>query len=136
MGFRGDLEFGRQYERLWAEQLKGDVEFAPSGVFKDWDVRTDEASYEVKADRLVCKYGNFFIEHECSGKPSGIMTTKADYWILYDVQDNMARACYKVPTVTLQKLAVTKSIKAGGTSHNTKGYIVPASCLLDYKVLC
>lgn len=34
---------------------------------------------EVKRDKKFLKTGNIFIEYECRGKPSGIMTTKAQF---------------------------------------------------------
>ena len=37
---------------------------------------------EVKFDFACYKTGNFYIEYESRGKPSGIATTQADYWML------------------------------------------------------
>ena len=37
---------------------------------------------EVKFDFACYRTGNFYIEYESRGKPSGIATTKADYWML------------------------------------------------------
>lgn len=37
---------------------------------------------EVKFDFGTHRTGNFFIEYESRGKPSGIATTQADYWML------------------------------------------------------
>lgn len=37
---------------------------------------------EVKMDFQTHRTGNFFIEYEYRGRPSGIETTEADYWCL------------------------------------------------------
>mgnify|MGYP003652686348 FL=1 len=37
---------------------------------------------EVKFDFACYRTGNFYIEYESRGKPSGIATSKADYWML------------------------------------------------------
>jgi hypothetical protein len=36
---------------------------------------------EVKCDRIAVKTGNVYIEYESRGKPSGISTSQADYWV-------------------------------------------------------
>ena len=42
----------------------------------------DKNKIEVKTERdWWFKTGNIAIEVECNGKPSGIMATKADYWV-------------------------------------------------------
>jgi len=70
MPFHSDLSFGRTYEEL-CHYLPSDgemlEEYAPRGVFKGWDFRTNKFKYEVKADRLAHKYGmkTMFIEYEC-----------------------------------------------------------------------
>lgn len=50
----------------------------------DYDIELIKAdwtrvTFEIKYDRLATKTGNVAFEIECNGKPSGIMTTKADY---------------------------------------------------------
>jgi hypothetical protein len=37
---------------------------------------------EVKFDFACYRTGNFYIEYESRGKPSGIATSQADYWML------------------------------------------------------
>jgi len=37
---------------------------------------------EVKFDFACYRTGNFYIEYESRGKPSGLATSKADYWML------------------------------------------------------
>lgn len=43
----------------------------------------EEGCIEVKRDLMVAETGNIAIEYECRGSPSGIATTKADWWAEY-----------------------------------------------------
>ena len=61
--FRYDLEVGKEGERII------------DSLFKD-------KLLEVKRDSWVAKSGNIAIEYESRGKPSGIATTEADYWVI------------------------------------------------------
>lgn len=45
-------------------------------------ILTQDVKIEVKTDFLVSKTGNVAIEFECRGKPSGIKTTTADWWVI------------------------------------------------------
>ncbi len=60
--FRADLTYGQLGEAFVASLGK-------------------DTSIEVKRDRLCLSTGNIFIEVECNGKPSGIMSTEASYWV-------------------------------------------------------
>ncbi len=66
--FRYDLEFGVLEGETWFEQIVSNKKF------------------EVKTDRQSAKTGNIYIEYESRGKPSGIATTQADYWV-YKITD-------------------------------------------------
>lgn len=55
------------------------------GNFPDYDQRVTLADGKVitiewKMDRRCIGTGNIYFERQCRGKPSGIMTTKSDYW--------------------------------------------------------
>jgi hypothetical protein len=69
--FKFDLEFGVQEGETWFDEIVSNRKF------------------EVKTDRLSAKTGNIYIEYESRGKPSGIKTTQADYWV-YKVTENKA----------------------------------------------
>jgi hypothetical protein len=61
--FNFDLEFGEKAE-TWVHQI-----FSEGGKI------------EVKYDRLAHKTGNIYVEVYSRNKPSGISTSKANYWI-------------------------------------------------------
>lgn len=81
---------------------------------------------EVKTDRLAYKTGNVFIEYECRGKPSGIATTTATYWIYKIEQTDTAII---VPIERLKNICriLYKENKTslGGDNNLSKGLLVP-----------
>jgi hypothetical protein len=89
--FRSDLKDGELGEDLVAEFLIGKG-YKVLERRKDnwWDIKVErigiETTLEIKTDRWE-KFnritGNMFIEVSCSGKDSGIMVTKADYFIYF-----------------------------------------------------
>ena len=97
-------------------------------MFKAWDFRTNVAKYEVKTDRLAYKYGGcrtMFIEFECSGNPSGINATEADYYIYIMVKPNDEYEMFRIPVADLKTACDGCEIKKGGDGYRARGYIVP-----------
>ena len=60
-----DLKYGQEREQRLASILDKDKNKIEVKTERDWWFKT----------------GNIAIEVECNGKPSGIMATKADYWV-------------------------------------------------------
>lgn len=86
--FREDYQNGVIAENIFADFLiKGGKKVLKTyGMNKDFDVATyDEDrildTYEVKFDILYPKTGNLAIEYAFKGSRSGILTTKAKYWV-------------------------------------------------------
>jgi len=46
---------------------------------------------EVKLDFGTYRTGNFYIEYASRGKPSGVSTTEADYWVLIAASEKGCR---------------------------------------------
>ena len=65
----------------YSSSFTHDLNFGESG--EDWvnGIFAKGKKVEVKTDRMTHKTGNVFIEYESRGKPSGIATTDADYWV-------------------------------------------------------
>lgn len=142
MGFWNDLAFGKKYEDIAITMLQGEaLQERPEGLFKEYDFKTEKHMYEVKSDRLSYKTGNLFIEYECSGKPSGIMVTKADYWFYFvtmpvsiaNYPDNYR--AYKIPVPFLWKLIEEKPrTVSAGENYKNKGYVIPESRFKEYRI--
>ena|SRR3990167_6169847 len=60
--------------------------FKVSGNFEPYDIYVPEKGIkvEVKYDVRSHETGNVFIETLFNGKPSGIKTSEADVWVIYD----------------------------------------------------
>jgi hypothetical protein len=111
--FIADLEFGRYFEKECLSCLLpyDKVDFAPDTRFCDWDIKVRHTNgqtltYEVKADRMVRKTGNFFIEIKSkNGKPSGLLTSKADMYLLIKPTVDLRgiEILYEVPIETMRE---------------------------------
>ena len=93
---------------------------------------------EVKTERdWWFKTGNIAIEVECNGKPSGIMATKADYWIhiLADGDKDYCRLIFDTPIVKRLAKKYIKNIKSGGDGWRSRFVLVPLSEIFEAKNL-
>jgi len=86
--FWKDLETGHQIEEKVLKTIheKYPKAYMEEGYFKEWDIYIPELGIgvEVKSDQKSKYTGNIVIEIEHGGKPSGISTSKAHYWVIYD----------------------------------------------------
>ena len=107
-----DLSFGQKHENDLQKAIEGQV--------------------ECKADRLVVKWGNVFIEIESRGKPSGIMVTTSKYFaISLVVAKRKDQIWVLIPTKILKKLMKDYPVKRGGDNYTSKGHIIPKEDLLN-----
>ena len=89
--FKEALKRRHMVEEIFLKRLKNKYpkSILIEGYFKDFDIYVPETDtkYEIKSDIKSNETGNYLIEVEHYGKPSALLTTKADYWIIYD-QEN------------------------------------------------
>jgi len=59
--------------------------FIRDGRHKEWDIYVPEikTKVEVKSDVYSNKTGNFVVEVEYGGRPSGLTTSTADFWVFF-----------------------------------------------------
>jgi len=106
--FEKDLERGQLYELKLLEHIKF-VDFErPLGNFKEYDIlikkkNNKTITYEVKADRLIYNTDNICIEYECFNKPSGISTSTAKYWAIFEVKNDKKYRLYRIPTKKIRE---------------------------------
>tara|TARA_B110000503_G_scaffold134287_1_gene213037 strand:+ start:752 stop:1174 length:423 start_codon:yes stop_codon:yes gene_type:complete len=87
MTFETDLHKGIFIEKEVLLNLKKKY---PSAVlvdaFKGYDIWIPELNFgvEVKYDKMSNETGNIVLEYEFNGKDSGLLTTTAAYWVIYD----------------------------------------------------
>lgn len=114
--FRYDLEVGLEYEGKVANMLRS-------------------KRIEVKTDFIAHKTGNIAIEYESRGKPSGVATTEADYYV-YIIPHAELNEIMLVMSVDRLK-QITKrfgqkgSIKYIGDSNSSKAVLIPISKLIS-----
>jgi hypothetical protein len=85
--FKKDLQRGRKIEEKILDicKQKYPCSVLIDGKFKDYDLFIPETNkkLEIKGDYRSCETGNIIIELMMFGKPSALLTTKADYWVVY-----------------------------------------------------
>lgn len=106
--FYNDLKTGQKYERLLLNHIKYKNYEIMNGYYPDYDVMVyknngGKSSYEVKSDKQINIYNNICIEYECKNKPSGISTSKAKYWAIFEPKGDKYRL-YKIPSKVLRDM--------------------------------
>lgn len=111
-----------------------DLKFGEEG--EQWlKLLADERTLEVKRDRMWAKTGNIFVEFECSGKPSGLFVTQADYFSYILSKDGINVCVFIWKTDIIKPIMQTwidtakYKIVTGGDGGRVKGLVVPISAL-------
>lgn len=110
--FSHDLEVGQLGEKALAEIL-------------------ESSKIEVKTDLQASKTGNVFVEYESRNKPSGLATSKADFWCFVISKHQLAL----VSSQRIKALARQHWARQvlGGDSNTSKGVLVPVDDLISTK---
>jgi hypothetical protein len=106
--FIKDLEYGLYFETELLKHIPYKSYEQSKGNFKPYDIKIFKkngfiSTYEVKADRQINIHGNICIEYECRNKPSGITTSTAKYWAIFEVITMDKYALYKIPRKRILK---------------------------------
>ena len=126
--FRKDLDLGRwkEYEILQKVKKKYPKAYLNSDYRYDIYVPETGDSIEVKWDRKSEETGNYFIECEFDGEPSGIEKSEATYWVIVD-GDKMIW----IKTESLKYLLSDIKVKTfEGEGHIVKGYLIKRDHIL------
>jgi hypothetical protein len=133
-----DLNEGQKGERVIAEHIinkkDGEYEIVEFGNDHKYDFKLESKLketyiyFEVKTDRYEyfkdIHTGNLFIEVSCSGKPSGVSTTQADYFVYYFPDKELA---YLIKVNDLKTLLLTEDhIRStqSGDGGRVSGYLI------------
>ena len=132
--FEKSLYIGKSVEEIVCSKIK--KKYPKAHVIqeycKGYDIYVPETDMkiEVKQDKKSNYSGNFVVETEFNGKPSGISTTEADYWVLYDgscfiwiTPDRLAQA-----TKPLRQVTFT----GRGDDKPKKAYLVKKEAILSF----
>ena len=90
---------------------------------------SDNIKYEVKTEPSSLKTNNFFIEFEGYGKPSGISTTEADYYIINDTLTYYLISASKLKLLVKNKKIISTYDKL------TFGYLIKTQIIKDNSII-
>lgn len=131
--FKKDLEISIENEKKVASFFEKQgfiVHQINEDKYYDLLIEKDDKikKYELKTDYFITKEkdsGNVFVEYECRGKPSGIATSTADWWIFYLINKNELWfiETYKLKNL-IKEYKFNTTHTAGDIGSNTKGYLV------------
>lgn len=138
LSFTKDLKRGEQVELdvLSMIQKKYPKAYKVKGYFKDYDLFVPEInkSIEVKCDEKSKDTGNIVIEIEFDGKPSALMTSKADYWVWWDgyvykwFTMNLIHQCIKDLNPPVRQFI------GNGDKKYKKAYLIKKDILYKYSI--
>ena len=126
--FNADLSNAKETEKKAVEKIAKLLDIKSVSFNDDYkyDIKVETEhgfrTYEVKEDLMSAVTKNSAVEFECRGKPSGISTTEADFWI-YKFEDGF----YQIRTAKLKELIELnlyfKVVSGGDKGSNTKMYL-------------
>lgn len=127
--FESQLAFGIEEEIKFLKRLKETYPHSVKieGSFKQFDfyIPDIESKIELKTDKKSNYTGNFVVETYHYGKPSGITTTTADFWVFND-----GESYYWVDPDTIKNIILTSGIKqarfvGNGDTVEKRAYLIP-----------
>ena len=135
--FSSDLEAGLDVELAVLNVIKEKYPCAVqiSGKFKGYDIWIPEIhkSVEVKSDQKSQHTGNFVIEIEMYGKPSALLTTTADYWVIYDGRDYIWIKPNKIFECVTRERLKPALFTGRGDTQSKLAYLVPTENIKKYS---
>lgn len=136
-----DLSTGEKYEMEILKHIPHIKCKKMLGNFKEYDLKIYHLdrrynTYEIKADFMIHKTGNICIEYECNNKPSGISTSTARYWGIFETYEGGYKL-YKIPRTIINKMIKEKKYKykrVGGDNNLSKMYLFDKNLFKDYII--
>ena len=134
--FDNDIIKGEEIEYRLLSYLKKKYpkSYKMEGKFKDFDIEVPEKEIkiEVKRDIGSQKTDNFFIEYECNYNPSGIASSRANYWVIYDECRYIWIKISVLKTLAFMYGEKWEGTPVGGTT-NVKAYLIPKKIIKEYS---
>ena len=131
--FKKTLDRAQKVEReilKYVREYIGDAKIM-EGYWPDYDINCPAVgNIEVKEDRMAHGTGNYAIEFECGGKPSGIDITTAEIYILVDYE-----YVNIIPTYFLKELVKKSLITNMGHKKGARGYLISRDRILTSPVV-
>jgi hypothetical protein len=134
--FKKDLQRGRDIENLILNKVKKKYACAVliDGKFKDYDLFIPETNktIEIKGDYRSCQTGNILIELMMFNVPSALLTTKADYWVIFTGQELLWTTPIKiVECITINNIS-SRSLTGQGDTASKVACLIPIETFKKY----
>lgn len=137
--FNQDLESGKkvEFEICKVIQKKYPLAYVIDGYNKDGDIQVPEKNIlvEVKYDVLSEKTDKYFVEIEYGGEPSGLVTTRSDWWVIVDSMYYLWYMPDVLSHVLNESGGFPRLFNGIGDSKAKRGYLVNRD-LLRYSPYC
>jgi hypothetical protein len=91
-----------------------------------------EKRIEVKSDQKSQYTGNILIEFEMNGRASGIMTTKADFWVFFDGEQYRVIEPRHIIDCIFKSRQVYHEITGNGDTKTKKAFLIRKNELFKY----
>jgi len=107
------------------------------GYNKEFDAIADSKfKLEFKFDRKSVDTGNFYLEFECDGKPSGIATTQSDFYCIATL--SCGYVILNIPVSHLRELIRKCKFRQANTknqdNYDSRGYLIPLNVLKEFVI--
>jgi hypothetical protein len=139
--FLEQLKKGEKYELELLKHIPHLKYQKMDGNFKPYDLKIYHKekrynTYEVKTDYQIHLYNNIAIEYECNNKPSGITTSTARYWAIFETFDEGYKL-YIIPRKIIMKFIENKKFHKnviGGDMNKSKLYLFNKQLFNEYII--
>ena len=134
--FKKDLKDGELIEIKLENYLKKKYPstYRTKGYFKEYDIAVPEKDIKIEFKRDIgsTKTDNFFIEYECNNNPSGIVTTKADYWVVYTGKELLWITPIKIiECITINNIS-SRTLTGQGDTASKVACLIPIETFKKY----
>lgn len=136
--FHKDLSTGQALEQRILKSIHKKYPNAVliPGKFKPYDIFIPEKDLkvEVKVDYKSQETGNIIIELYMFGKPSALLSTKADYWIIHTGKENLWVKPKRILECILLNNIKVQDILGDGDDQTKKACLIPIDLFKQFIV--
>ena len=136
--FKKDLLVGQDLENSILKSIRKKYPTAVlvPGKFKPYDIFIPEKDLkiEVKVDYKSQETGNIIIELFMFGSPSALLSTEADYWIIYTGKETMWITPNKIVECIILNNIRSQKILGEGDSEKKLACLIPINIFKRYII--
>ena len=139
MNFKESLRSGKETENEILNIIKSKYPdaYIYDGYKKEWDIIIPELrkTVEVKRDYKSNYTGNYVVEVYMFGKPSGVITTTADYWVFSDGKKYTWIKPGVIKNIILVEGYHQREFIGDGDVESKRAYLVPKKSIEDLAMV-